>query len=328
MNRLHAAGLVLAGALLGAIGIEAAHRSAAPDADDAAKAEAPEAPPPVGTVRLEPEAAQQVQIRLALLTGASVTGDQPGFARALDLSALAAIASEAQAASAVADASSREAARLAALNKADAGAALKDVEAARAQAAADKARLTLACQRAGLEYGPGLARLGCPALGELAREAAGGELTLLRLDFSGAALRPGDSITVDLAPGTAQVRVLGPAAAGDSQLQSVGVLALLRGPLAPRAGVGRVLAAHRRLGAAQAGLLVPREAIVRTEGGLFAWRPAAKDTYERVPLDGAVASPQGWIVPAGRLKAGDSVVVSGAGTLLGLEHAAPAAAED
>lgn len=328
MNRLHAAGLVLAGTLLGAIGIEALHRSAAPEADDVTKVEAPEAPPPVGTVRLEPEAEQQVQIRLAPLTGASLTSDQPGFARALDLSALAAIASEAQAADAAAEASSREAARLAALNKVDAGAALKDVEAARAQAIADKARLTLACQRVGLEYGSGLAGLGCTALGGLAREAAGGELALLRLDFSGAALRPGDSVTVDLAPGATQVRILGPAVTGDSQLQSAGVLALLRGPLAQRAGVGRVLAAHRPLGAAQAGLLVPREAIVRTEGGLFAWRPVARDTYERIPLDGAVAAPQGWIVPAGRLKPGERVVVSGAGTLLGLEHAAPAAADD
>jgi len=111
-------------------------------------------------------------------------------------------------------------------------------------------------------------------------------------------------------------------------LQSAGALALLRGPQAAQAGVGRVLAAHRASGPVASGVAVPREAIVRTEGGLFVWRAKAADQFERVPLEGAVSAPQGWLVPPGKLHAGDTVVVSGAGTLLGLEHAAPAAEDD
>jgi len=265
---------------------------------------------------------------LAPLGTGAQPGGETGYARAMDLSPLAAIAAEESAAAAALAASSRELARLQALNQADAGAALKDVEAARAQTVADRARLTLACQRVGLEFGPGLARIGCGAVPGLARDAAAGRLAVMRVDFPGSAPQAGTSVTVDLAPGGASLRLIGPAMAGDSALQSAGALALLRGPQAARVGVGRVLSAHRATGPVSSGVLVPREAIVRTEGGLFVWRAKGDEQFERVPLEGAVVAPQGWLVPPGKLNAGDRVVVSGAGTLLGLEHAAPAAEED
>jgi Cu/Ag efflux pump CusA len=43
-----------------------------------------------------------------------------------------------------------------------------------------------------------------------------------------------------------------------------------------------------------------------------------------VTLQGAVPRREGWFVPAAALRANDRIVVSGAGTLLGLEHAASA----
>jgi hypothetical protein len=47
-----------------------------------------------------------------------------------------------------------------------------------------------------------------------------------------------------------------------------------------------------------------------------------------VALTGAVPAAQGWQVPAGALHVGDRMVIEGAGTLLGLEHAAPAAGDE
>lgn len=326
MNRFRGAALLVAGIALGALAVEAVHFARAPDDDDAARAGSAAAPAAAGLLRLDPAVERQAGLRLAVLASAGIAQGRAGYARALDLSPLAAIASEASAASGAADASARELARLVALHQADAGAALKDVEAARAQAGADRARLTLACQRVALEYGPGLARLGCAALPALARAAASGQLAVLRLDFPGVAPLAGATAAIDLAPGAATVTVLGPAAAGDSQLQTSGAIALLRGPLAARAGTGRIMAARAAGGPSASGVMVPRQAIVRTEGGLFAWRAAAPQAYERVPLAGAVAAPDGWIVPGGRLNPGDRIVVDGAGTLLGLEHAAPAAA--
>jgi hypothetical protein len=317
--------LVLAGAALGALGVYGVIvLRGAPD--DEAPTTAPAAAPNSGTLALDAATLAHAGIRLAPLAAALEQGRQPGYARAVDLGPLAAIAAEVASASAAASASAREETRLVALARADAGAAAKDVEAARAQARGDAARLTLACRRVAFEYGPGLARLGCNALEGLAQQAAQGRIAILRLDFPGGAPRAGTVATVDLAPGMAPVRVLGAAAAGDTQLQSPGVLGLLAGEPATRVGVGRILAAHVPGGSPRTGVIVPREAIVRADSGLFAWRAVAPDRFERVPLDGAAAEAAGWFVPASRLHPGDRVVVSGAGTLLGLEHAVPAAA--
>lgn len=326
MKGAKAALLLLAGAATGALGLEAYHWVTVPAGTAEVKPAEKEADKDTATagVQMEAEAQKAAGIRTATIAPATLAGEQPGYARALDAGPLAAIASEAAAAAAAAAASTREAERLAALVKSDAGASGRDLEAARAQASADKARLTLACQRAGLEYGPGLGALGCGELAALARGAAAGELAILRIDVPGVALARGTSLTIDLAPGSAEVTVLGPAAAGDGQLQTAGVLALLRGSAAMRAGVGRVMAAHIPAGGGQAGLLIPREAIVRTEGALNVWRQSGESAFERIALEGAAAQPQGWFVPAGRLKVGDRIVISGAGTLLGLEHAAPA----
>ncbi|GHD04301.1 hypothetical protein GCM10019060_40970 [Novosphingobium pokkalii] len=321
------AALLLAGGALGAVIHAGYARLAAPDADDAAPAAAAPAQDNGGLVV---DAATQARAGLAVaaLAPASQSEGTTGYARALDPGPLAAIGAEIESARAAAQASAREAARLAALAGADAGAAQREVESARAQARADAARLDLACQRVTFEYGAGLARRGCGAVETLARQAAQGQVAILRLDFPGGAPQAGAVVQLDLAPGTAQVRVLGPAAAGDSQLQSGGVLALLTGPQAPRLGVGRILAASfAGMGPVRAGVMVPRSAIVRADAGLFVWRAGPANRFERVPLEDGRADAAGWFVPVGRLHPGDRVVVAGAGTLLGLDHAAPAPAD-
>ena len=333
-----AVALLLAGGVLGALvhaGLSYAGLSygglshgGAPDADEAVPAAAPPANDAGG---LAVDAATQARagIALAPLMAARESQGATGYARAIDAGPLAAIGAEIESARAAADASAREARRLAALAGADAGAAQREVEAARAQARADAARRDLACQRVTFEFGAGLARLGCNGVEALARQAAAGQVAIVRLDFPGGAPQPGALVQLDLAPGTAQVRVLGPAAAGDSQLQSGGALALLSGQQAARVGVGRILAASTAsAGPVRDGVIVPRSAIVRADAGLFVWRAAGASRFERVLLEDGRAQAQGWFVPAGRLHAGDKVVVSGAGTLLGLDHAAPAPVGD
>lgn len=315
-----------AGIGLGALGYHVIGRASGPGEDDAAEVARPAAA--ADGVQVTEAQRAAAGIRLAPLGTGQGGGTIAGYARALDPGPLAGMAADIASGEAASVASGRELARLTALVQADAGASQRELEAARAQAAADKAKLTQACQRPGLEFGAGLARLGCGAIAGLAREAAAGQLALLRIDVPGQALAAGSMVTVDLAPGSARVTLLGPASAGDSLLQTAGMLALLRGPEAARAGAGRVLQAVLPGPTVQAGVLVPRAAIVRVDGGLFVWQPAGKDRFERVPLAGATASENGWIAPLGRLRPGLPVVVSGAGTLLGLEHAAPAAEED
>jgi hypothetical protein len=317
------AALVLAGAIAGALAVwlmvpHAAERAADGPAHQIA---------PAGPLRLDARAREQAGIRVAAVEGTTRQSGRDGFARGMDLAPLASIASDIVTAEAASEASGREAARLAALAGADQSASRKDLEAARAQAVADRAKLTFACQRVTLEFGEGLARLGCAAIPPLVREAAAGRAALVRIDVVGAALAAGAQVEIGNGAEANRVRVLGPAAAGDPQLQTAGVLALLSGPEAARMPVGRVVPARVWTGGATNGVLVPRAAIVRAEGGMFVYRDAGADGFERVALDGAEPADDGWFLPTDDILPGDRIVVSGAGTLLGLERAAPAAGD-
>jgi hypothetical protein len=321
LRQFAAGALVLGGAVGGALLVWAM----APHAAEPAGASAKEVSA-AGPLHLDARAREQDGIRVAAVEGITRQSGRDGFARGVDLAPLAAIASDIATAEAASVASGREAARLASLAGADQSAARKDVEAARAQAVADRAKLAFSCQRVTLEFGEGLGRLGCRAIAPLVREAAAGRAALVRIDIVGQALPVGASVEIGGGDGSAPVRVpvLGPAAAGDPQLQTAGVLALLNGPGAARMPVGRVVSAHVGIGSATTGVLIPREAIVRNDGGMFVYRDAGADGFERIGLDDAEPVEGGWFVSTDDILPGDRIVVSGAGTLLGLERAAPA----
>jgi hypothetical protein len=123
-------------------------------------------------------------------------------------------------------------------------------------------------------------------------------------------------------------QILGPATSADAQLQTPGVLALVRGAGAARLGVGRVLPVRGAGGVAGSGVLVPRTALIRADGGQFVYRPQGKDGFVRVSLSGGVPMAGGWFFPGAALKPGDPIVVAGATTLLGLERGSQQASGD
>lgn len=322
---------VLGGAAAGALAMWLMHPGGGAvglhDTDDHAAGEHAAEEPKAGPLQLDAKAREQAGIKVAALTGMTQQAEADGFAKGLDLSPLASIASDIVSAQAAAAASGRELARLTALAGADQSASRREVEAARAQAAADRAKLTLSCQEVTLQFGAGLARLGCDAIPGLVRAAASGAVSLVRIDIANTVLPAGTLVELGDgagAQGDMTARVLGPAAVGDPQLQTAGALALLRGKAAPRVPVGRVVPARVRSGGATSGVLVPREAIVRADGNLFIYRDAGGDGFERVPLDNAQPVARGWFVSDKGLLPGDRVVTAGAGTLLGLERNVPA----
>ena len=314
-----AAGCALFGALLGALAMYLVGPAPAP-ADHAPRAAEVA---PAGTLKLDAGQLRQASLRIVPVSAGAFSSGQPGFARALDLAPLASSAADVTAAQAAANASRQEAARLEALVAQDQSASPRELEAARAQSAADQAKLTFACQRAGLEYGAGLARLGCGALAGLVRDAALGHAALVRIDMPGGALPAGAPVTLGNGADRVVVRVLGPAASADAQLQSPGVLALVSGPRAGRLGVGRVLPARGAGAGERGGIIIPREALLRSDGTLFVYRAEPGGRFARVDLTGGEPQDQGWFIAAGPLRPGDRIVVDGAATLLGLERAAP-----
>lgn len=282
---------------------------------------------PFGVVATDAETLKHADIRLAPLIAGRIGNSRSGYARALDLSGLAAINADYRAALAAEAASAKELARQKALFAADTSTSARAVEQARAQQMTDSEKVKLACRRVSLEGGAGLERLGCSALDGLLREAAAGRAALVRLDFAGGPPSAGSAVTLSGGGGETSVRVLGPSASVDPQLQTAGALAIVGGPVAARFAVGQVLDARMSAGGGgQSGVIVPRAAIVRADGGMWVYRAAKDDQFERIQLKDARAAPDGWLVRDG-LRPGDRVVISGAGTLFGLERGAPAEEE-
>jgi hypothetical protein len=296
------------------------------DDDDAAASQAEGVTEQDGVVRLAPAQLAHASIQ----TRPVVSGSSPvlrlGFARVLDLSALAAIEADLATARASLAASRAEAQRLASLAAQDQSASRQAVEAARAKAASDAAQVRLAERRSGLEFGPGLARMGAAERGALVADAGMGRAALLRIDIPGVPLRPGARVQIEDGDRSQTVRVIGSAATTDPQLQSASVLAVLREPMASGAAAGRQFTARAAGDDMQSGVVVPRAALVRWQGQLWAYRETGKGTFQRIAIDKARPIEAGWLVSRG-LTAGERVVTDGATTLLAVEHGGPASEE-
>jgi len=91
---------------------------------------------------------------------------------------------------------------------------------------------------------------------------------------------------------------------------------------------GMALTAYLRLpGEPAKGVLLPRSAIVRQEGALWAYVRTADDKFTRRAVERAIPVEGGWFVPAG-FKAGEAVVSAGAQMLLSEELKAKIQGED
>ena len=276
---------------------------------------------------LDPLPAERAQAGITVkpLQAASVASPQRGFARSVDVAALAAIDADYEAARVAASASRAEWRRLQALYTADQSASLRSVEAARAQALGDGLRADAALRRVGLEFGAGLTRLGAGGVQRLVADVASGRAALLRIDIAGAVLIAGQRVDVGDGDETTSVTVLGPAATADPRLQTPGVLAIVRGAAAQRLPVGRIVPASVAGGTVKNGVLIPRSAIVRWQGARWVYRQTASG-FERVALQDGERVEAGWLVTQG-LSVGDRVAVTGAGSLLAAERGGEAEAE-
>lgn len=315
-----AGGSALGGAALGAALMWMLAPSPKPHAASAEPSATDETENQADGVTLDAKAQAAAGIQVAPLASAHAVGSRSGYARSVDLSPLAALAADAETARAAVTASQREVARLTALTEQDQSAAPKDLEAAQAQLASDRAKLTLACQKVGLDFGAGLARLGCDAISGLVREAAQGRAVLMRIDMIHGLPPSNGTIMIGEGGDMIAARILGPAVNAETQLQTPGVLAVVKGAGVSRLAVGRVLPVQLSDGSGANGVLVPRTALIRADGGQFVYRAQGGGRFTRVSLSGGSPMAGGWFFAGGPLRPGDPIVVSGATTLLGLER--------
>jgi len=242
-----------------------------------------------------------------------------GFAKVLDPGPLASLDSDIAQAAAAAQASSAEFQRSKALNAADQTVSRKAVEAAQAQSAADQAKLSLLRRRLGLEWGGGVAALSDSRRSALIREVASGRAALVRIDTPSGRGLPGlKSLSIDVgSSGQTRAVVLGPARTADTQLLSPGLVAVASGPGVSGLSVGLTTPVSFPAGAGEAGVVLPRSALIRTAGQTWAYVRRSPTSFERRSVAG---SPQGGgLFTVQGVAPGDQVVVSGAGALFTAE---------
>ncbi|HVU39367.1 MAG TPA: hypothetical protein VHC95_13620 [Opitutales bacterium] len=316
---------ILVGLLLGAgATFLILHSRGGPPAADAAKsaeakaADAAPEPEP-GTVHLETDDQEKADIQTAQPTVMEYKPETKGYARVLDPAMLASELSDIAAASAAADASARELARLQSL-KATGNASDQAIETADAAAKHDQAQLTAARAKLLSDWGPtlaGRADLTKLAFGLLARESA-----LVRIDIPGGEKLPPAPLSVQVVPAQgegepAAVEMLGPAPMADAQAQGSAFIALLNQPAPPTGTM--LIALITGGGDSQQGFRLPGKAIIRYEGDTFVYAQTNSEDFERWRVKIGAELRDGAVFVTSGVTAQDHIVVNGAAQLLSEE---------
>jgi hypothetical protein len=268
------------------------------------------------------------QARLGVVTRKLVatrhSTEVDAFAKVLDPEPLVQLDSDLATAEAAAAASAAEAARSRALNANGLGMSTKDTEAAVAQARSDALRVDVLRQRLGLEWGPGIAKLGEAARGRLVHALSAGTIALVHVDTHNNEGQTGARyVKVDIGDTSVRGLVIGPARAAEPRLQSSGLIVEVSGRSAILLSVGLTQSAHIESTTAETGVMIPREAVIRYRGLDWAYVRAGPSTFERRLVDSPAPEADGFFVGHG-FSGGDEVVVGGVTALFATEQSQPA----
>jgi len=217
-----------------------------------------------------------------------------------------------------------EAERTARLFAEDTNVSARARDEAAARLAGDEARDAALRRRLALEWGPGLAALDDSTRARLLTAVARGERALVRVELARGV--PASPREIELAPVGDPVHgavgsVLGALPTVDPQFQTPGLLVSTRS--APgELPAGRVLVARLPTGQGdESGVVLPRSALLRRDGSLWAYVAVGEEGFERRPVVDARPVADGYFVASG-FGPGDRVVVTGAADLFAVEHAA------
>jgi hypothetical protein len=242
-----------------------------------------------------------------------------GYGRVLDPAPLAALVTELASAQAAYTASSGELARLKTL-EGQGNASARALQAAEAAAARDLLVIQSARERLTLSWGKAVAdQKDLPAF---VHSLTSLEAVLVRIDLPvGETLKepPAGGRIATLSGPSADAEFLEAAPSVDPQMQGQGFIFLLK-PNLLRLRSGESVAGYLKIpGEPLTGVIIPRDAVVRTEGAGWTYvLNAAGDAFTRIEIALDHPTEAGWFVAKG-VAASDHVVVTGAQQLLSLE---------
>jgi hypothetical protein len=271
-------------------------------------------------------AVQQKRIGLATQKLASVqrSDEVDAFAKVMDPAPLIQSESDLETAIAAAGASHAEAVRAKALHDNGGSVAAKDEEAAQSQARQDALKVELVRRQISLGWGPGVAHLSDARRKALVRGLAAGAIALVHVDTHNDEGQAGaKQVKVDIGSDSVTGTVIGPARQAESRLQSSGLIVEITGKNAILLSVGLTQSAHIQEASATSGVMLPREALIRFRGSVWAYVRTGPTTFQRRLAQDAEPEKDGFFVPKG-FTPGDEVVTAGASSLFAAEQSAPA----
>ena len=242
-----------------------------------------------------------------------------GYGRVLDPAPLVALVTELASAQAAYTASSGEVARLKTL-EGQGNASARAVQTAEAAASRDWAAIQSARERLTLSWGKVVAdQKDLPAF---FHNLSSLEAALVRIDLPiGEALKEPPTVAriANLSGASAEAAFLERAPSVDPQMQGQGFLFLLK-PNSLRLTAGEAVVGYLKTpGEPLAGIIIPREAVVRTEGAGWVYvLYSAGDSFTRIEVSLDHPTEAGWFVTKG-VSADEYVVVTGAQQLLSIE---------
>jgi hypothetical protein len=271
-------------------------------------------------------AAQQKRVGLATqkLTAVQRSNEIDAFAKVLDPAPLIQSQSDLETAMAASAASQAEAVRTKALHDNGGSVASKDAEAAESQARQDLLKIELVRRQIALAWGPGVARMSDARRKALVAGLAAGSIALVHVDTHNDEGQDGaKQVKVDVGSDSVTGQVIGPARAAEPRLQSSGLIVEITGKDAILLSVGLTQSAHIEESSAQSGVLLPRGAIIRYRGSVWAYVRSGPTSFQRRLAQDAEPEKDGFFVPKG-FAAGEEVVTDGAASLFAAEQAMPA----
>jgi len=278
------------------------------------------APVHAAGLRLDTQAQRHLGLTTVPLAPASRAEEIDAFAKVLDPAPLVQSVSDLATAQAASEASRAEAVRAKALNTPAGGVSAKDAEAAISQARQDALKVDVLRRQIALQWGPGISRLPPARLNHLVDALSRGSAALVHVDSHNNDGQAGARfVKIDIGDSSVRGRVLGAARAAEPRLQSSGLIVEVDGSSAILLSVGLTQSAHIESSAPRTGVELPRSAVVRSRGSLWAYVQTGPDTFERRIVPNPVAEDAGFFVPSGFTR-GERVVVQGAAALFATEQ--------
>jgi hypothetical protein len=270
-------------------------------------------------VKLDSETQARIGLRVAQPSPAQRSPETKGYGRVLDPAPLASLMTELASAEAAALASSNELSRLKTLVQQQ-NTSERAVQSAQVAALRDQLTVQLAKDRVALAWGNKIARLmNSPAFVESLTTR---KTVLVRIDLpAGAAMTNAfeGAVLFTLSGPSTEAQFLEITSSIDPQTQSRGALFMVN-PNELNLASGEALSANVRFaGVPVTGVIVPTEAVVRTEGrGWVYVRNPAGDSFTRVEIALVDPAPGGWFIKEG-VSTNAPIVLTGAQTLLSEE---------